>query len=283
MWETPFSAHFRRSTPDGRRCRGPKGRGSRCEAARAAIRFGGQVREDVLKCTIAPGFGREGDPSSPSFSPYLSPPSSLPPLSARGPGGHRGAGPVKFRHVQVNKCAIPPHALEQRTNSPLPAFHKSTEMKGLVKRSDIGHLADFPALSPPDFGHQVRDECRHAPPTQIPRLLRLLCQHFRQHLLSRNGCFVLALRHLNLEHFNDILGHSIEWWALPRARGREAQWLFSGFWFNDSLHTFNAASIRWLISSSSSFEPGRKLGPLRSTIIQLCPSWGRTTCCVVWS
>ncbi len=105
-----------------------------------------------------------------------------------------------------------------------------------------------------------------------------------QHLLSRNGCFVLALRHLNLEHFNDILGHSIEWWALPRARGREAQWLFSGFWFNDSLHTFNAASIRWLISSSySSFEPGRKLGPLRSTIIQLCPSWGRTTCCVVWS
>jgi hypothetical protein len=26
-------------------------------------------------------------------------------------------------------------------------------MKGLVKRSDIGHLADFPALSPPDFGH----------------------------------------------------------------------------------------------------------------------------------
>ena len=199
------------------------------------------------------------------------------------PRGSQGAGPVKFRHVQVNKCAIPPHVLEQRTNSPLPAFHKSTEMKGLVKRSDIGHLADFPALSPPDFGHQVRDECRHAPPTQIPRLLRLLCQHFRQHLLSRNGCFVLALRHLNLEHFNDILGHSIEWWALPRARGREAQWLFSGFWFNDSLHTFNAASIRWLISSSSSFEPGRKLGPLRSTIIQLCPSWGRTTCCVVWS
>jgi hypothetical protein len=61
-------------------------------------------------------------------------------------------------------------------------------------------------------GFFPRDECRHAPPTQIPRLLRLLCQHFRQHLLSRNGCFVLALRHLNLEHFNDILGHSIEWW-----------------------------------------------------------------------
>jgi hypothetical protein len=75
MWETPFSAHFRRSTPDGRRCR-PKGRGSRCEAARAATpsRFGGQVREDVLKCTIAPGFGREGDPSPPSFSPRFIPP-----------------------------------------------------------------------------------------------------------------------------------------------------------------------------------------------------------------
>ena len=71
VWETPFSAHLRRSRPDGRRCRGPKGRGSRCEAARAAIRFGGLrlFMEDVLKCTIAPGFRREGDPSSPSFSP----------------------------------------------------------------------------------------------------------------------------------------------------------------------------------------------------------------------
>jgi hypothetical protein len=74
--ETPFSAHFRRSTrPDGRRCRGPKGRGSRCEAARAAIRFGGQVRGDVLKCTMlvapgpGPGFGREGDASSPLLFP----------------------------------------------------------------------------------------------------------------------------------------------------------------------------------------------------------------------
>ncbi len=41
------------------RCRGPKGRGSRCEAARAAIRSGGQVRQDVLKCTVAPGLGRK--------------------------------------------------------------------------------------------------------------------------------------------------------------------------------------------------------------------------------
>jgi hypothetical protein len=68
----------RRRGPKGRARRGPKGRGSRCAAARAAIRFGGQVGEGVLKCTIAPGFGRIGDPSSPSFSPYLSPPSSLP-------------------------------------------------------------------------------------------------------------------------------------------------------------------------------------------------------------
>jgi hypothetical protein len=92
VWETPFSAHFRRSTPDGRRCRGPKGRGSRCEAARAAIRFGGQVREDVLKCTIAPRFGRKGDPSSPSFSlaypplPFFFPSSPFQP-AARGPKG----------------------------------------------------------------------------------------------------------------------------------------------------------------------------------------------------
>ena len=62
VWETPSSSHFRRSTPDGRCCRGPKGRGSRCEAARAAIRFGGQAREDVLKCTIAPGICPEGGP-----------------------------------------------------------------------------------------------------------------------------------------------------------------------------------------------------------------------------
>ena len=40
-------------------CRGPKGRGSRCEAARAAIRFGGLAGQDVLKCTIAPRFGRK--------------------------------------------------------------------------------------------------------------------------------------------------------------------------------------------------------------------------------
>ena len=95
VWETPFSAHLRRSTPDGRRCRGPKGRGSRCEAARAAIRFWGQVREYVLKCTIAPGFDREGDPSSPSFSPCLSSPLPLLPffpVSARGPGS-QGPGP----------------------------------------------------------------------------------------------------------------------------------------------------------------------------------------------
>jgi hypothetical protein len=72
VWETPFSAHLRRSRPDGRRCRGPKGRGSRCEAARAAIRFGGQVREDVLKCTIAPGFCPKGGPEVGLIFPLLS-------------------------------------------------------------------------------------------------------------------------------------------------------------------------------------------------------------------
>ena len=104
MWETPFSAHLRRSSPDDRRCRGPKGRGSRCEAARAASRFGGQVREDVLKCTIAPGFGREGDPSSPSFSPCLSsPPLLLPflPFSARGPGSQGGRRFVTMAHNRL--------------------------------------------------------------------------------------------------------------------------------------------------------------------------------------
>ena len=104
VWETPFSAHLRRSTPDGRRCRGPKGRGSRCEAARAAIRFGGQVREYVLKCTIAPGFDREGDPSSPSFSPCLSSPLPLLPFfpfSARGPGSQGGRRFVTMAHNRL--------------------------------------------------------------------------------------------------------------------------------------------------------------------------------------
>jgi hypothetical protein len=54
--------------------------------------FGGQVREDVLKCTIAPGFGRKGDPNSPSFSlaypplPFFFPSSPFQP-AARGPKG----------------------------------------------------------------------------------------------------------------------------------------------------------------------------------------------------
>jgi hypothetical protein len=107
VWETPFSAHLRRSRPDGRRCRGPKGRGSRCEAARAAIRFGGQFMEDVLKCTIAPGFRREGDPSSPSFSPCLSSPPLLLPFlpfqpAARGPrGGVELAGIMPVAHNRL--------------------------------------------------------------------------------------------------------------------------------------------------------------------------------------
>ena len=72
VWRTKRStekSRFRAS--DG--CRGPKGRGSRCEAARAAIRFGGQVREDVLKCTIAPGFGRKPRGRAGSFSPLFPP------------------------------------------------------------------------------------------------------------------------------------------------------------------------------------------------------------------
>ena len=63
-------------------CRGPKGRGSRCEAARAAIRFGGLVRdsEDVLKCTIAPVFDPKETPSSVIFL-------SLPPCRPQGACG----------------------------------------------------------------------------------------------------------------------------------------------------------------------------------------------------
>ena len=72
VWRTKRSTEKSRFRPsDG--CRGPKGRGSRCEAARAAIRFGGQVREDVLKCTIAPGFGRKQRGRAGSFSPLFPP------------------------------------------------------------------------------------------------------------------------------------------------------------------------------------------------------------------
>ena len=97
VWRTKRStekSRFRAS--DG--CRGPKGRGSRCEAARAAIRFGGHVREDVLKCTIAPGFRPKGGPEVglislffPSLSLSLSPSPPSPPASphcgaTQGPG-----------------------------------------------------------------------------------------------------------------------------------------------------------------------------------------------------
>ena len=98
-----FSGKLRNFAPTWG-CRGPKGRGSRCEAARAAIRFGGQVREDVLKCTIAPGFDREGDPSSPSFSPCLSSPLPLLPFfpfSARGPGSQGGRRFVTMAHNRL--------------------------------------------------------------------------------------------------------------------------------------------------------------------------------------
>jgi hypothetical protein len=65
VWRPSFSGKLRNFAATGD-CRGPKGRGSRREAARAAIRFGGLVREDVLKCTIAPGFGPKETPSSAS-------------------------------------------------------------------------------------------------------------------------------------------------------------------------------------------------------------------------
>ncbi len=134
VWETPFSAHFRRSTPDGRRCRGPKGRGSRCEAARAAIRFGGQVREDVLKCTIAPGFGREGDPSSPSFSPCLSSPLPLLPFfpfSARGPGSQGGRRFVTMAHKRLLLYS----AFDD--DQPLPIYPVTGARQGTVRLSAI--------------------------------------------------------------------------------------------------------------------------------------------------
>ena len=136
VWETPFSAHFRRSTPDGRRCRGPKGRGSRCEAARAAIRFGGQFREDVLKCTIAPGFGREGDPSSPSFSPCLSsPPLLFPffPFSARGPGS-QGGRHGRFVTMAHNRLLLY-SAFDD--DQPLPIYPVCGARQGTVRLSAI--------------------------------------------------------------------------------------------------------------------------------------------------
>ena len=96
MWRPKFQGKLRNfAAPWG--CRGPKGRGSRCEAARAAIRFGGLVGEDVLKCTIAPGIGPKETPSSASFSSLflslpLSPPRApaaagclLPMIACQGP------------------------------------------------------------------------------------------------------------------------------------------------------------------------------------------------------
>ncbi len=64
----------------------------RCEAARAAIRFGGLVREDVLKCTIAPGFGPKETPSSTPGAISLSLPHS--PCHPQGKrGGRPACGP----------------------------------------------------------------------------------------------------------------------------------------------------------------------------------------------
>ena len=60
---------------------------------------------------------------------------------------------------------IPPLVLEQRSDSPLIPCRKSPEMQALVKLSDIGHLADFPALIPPDFGSHL--PAANAPLTQI--------------------------------------------------------------------------------------------------------------------
>ncbi len=97
VWRTKRSTEKSRFRPsDG--CRGPRGLGSLCEAARAAIRFGGQVSEDVLKCTIySPGIspkkGTRGWPHFPLLSRCLSPPLSpfpprFPPIAAqpKGPG-----------------------------------------------------------------------------------------------------------------------------------------------------------------------------------------------------
>ena len=94
VWRSKRSTEKSRFRPsDG--CRGPKGRGSRCEAARAAIRFGGQVREDVLKCTIAPGFCPKGGPEvgliSLFFLSLSLPPPSSPSRSPHHCGATQGA------------------------------------------------------------------------------------------------------------------------------------------------------------------------------------------------
>ena len=135
VWETPFSAHLRRSRPDGRRCRGPKGRGSRCEAARAAIRFGGQVREDVLKCTIAPGFGRKGDPSSPSFSPCLSSPPLLLPFLPFQPAARGPRGGVEFAGIMAHNRLPLYSAFDD--DQPLPIYPVSGARQGTVRLSAI--------------------------------------------------------------------------------------------------------------------------------------------------
>ena len=78
-------------------CRGPKGRGSRCEAARAAIRFGGSVRPDVLKRTIAPGIGPKGTWAQ-SHCPLCFPPPSPSPPSP-------GLRPLLYYHPSLSTAA----------------------------------------------------------------------------------------------------------------------------------------------------------------------------------
>ena len=99
------------------RCRGPMGRGSRCEAARAAICFGGFTLaargQDGLKCTTsmpagpvaAPGTGRkQGAESSGSFSPLFPrgpfPFVRFPPLRSQ-PSQPRGQGNLKVAGAQA--------------------------------------------------------------------------------------------------------------------------------------------------------------------------------------
>ena len=64
--------------------------------------FWGQVREDVLKCTIAPGFGRKGDPSSPSFSPCLPSPPLLRPFLPFQPAAPGSQGGVELAGIMAH-------------------------------------------------------------------------------------------------------------------------------------------------------------------------------------
>ena len=131
--------------------RPPKGRGSRCEAARAAIRVWGQVREDVLKCTIAPlRIWPKRGPELALLFPLPLPSESfkfLPssPFSPR-PRGSQGAsvGPSSF--VKCKLRSAPSHHMSSNSAATLDSlpFIKAWRCRPLQDAATSGNASALP-------------------------------------------------------------------------------------------------------------------------------------------